>query len=210
MGELEEAEEPAREVRRRVPRPGGRRAAGAGHPPRGDPALDHHGGLRRPDPHHRQERPRGPAAARGHAGPRARLPGLRHAARADRQRRRDRRAARGHLLLLRRHAARARLRDEPVRRQGRGRRRAHRLLAAGCAEAGARRTPAAQVVFFAVGFETTAPANAMAVWQAAREGIGNFSILVAHVLVPPAIEALLELAQLPRAGLPRRRATSAP
>jgi hydrogenase expression/formation protein HypD len=48
-----------------------------------------------------------------------------------------------------------------------------------------------EVVFFAVGFETTAPANAMAVWQAEREGIGNFSILVAHVLVPPAMEAIL-------------------
>lgn len=48
-----------------------------------------------------------------------------------------------------------------------------------------------QVVFFAVGFETTAPANAMAVWQADHEGIENFSILVSHVLVPPAMEALL-------------------
>jgi hydrogenase expression/formation protein HypD len=48
-----------------------------------------------------------------------------------------------------------------------------------------------QVVFFAVGFETTAPANAMAVWQADRENLFNFSILVAHVLVPPAIEAIL-------------------
>jgi hydrogenase expression/formation protein HypD len=47
------------------------------------------------------------------------------------------------------------------------------------------------VVFFAVGFETTAPANAMSVWQAAREGLVNFSLLVAHVLVPPAIEAIL-------------------
>jgi hydrogenase expression/formation protein HypD len=55
----------------------------------------------------------------------------------------------------------------------------------------ARMNPTRQVVFFAVGFETTAPANAMAVWQAAREGTGNFSILVAHVLVPPAIEAIL-------------------
>lgn len=55
----------------------------------------------------------------------------------------------------------------------------------------ARQNPDRQVVFFAVGFETTAPANAMAVWQAAREGIENFSILVAHVLVPPAIEAIL-------------------
>ncbi len=55
----------------------------------------------------------------------------------------------------------------------------------------ARENPGKQVVFFAVGFETTAPANAMAVYQAHREGIQNFSVLVSHVLVPPAIEALL-------------------
>lgn len=55
----------------------------------------------------------------------------------------------------------------------------------------ARRMPERQVVFFAVGFETTAPANAMAVWQAARSGVTNFSILSAHVLVPPAMEAVL-------------------
>lgn len=55
----------------------------------------------------------------------------------------------------------------------------------------ARQQPERQVVFFAVGFETTAPANAMAVFQAREEGIENFSILVSHVLVPPAIEALL-------------------
>ena len=51
--------------------------------------------------------------------------------------------------------------------------------------------PARQVVFFAVGFETTAPANAMAVYQAKEAGITNFSVLVSHVLVPPALEALL-------------------
>lgn len=55
----------------------------------------------------------------------------------------------------------------------------------------ARQNPATQVVFFAVGFETTAPANAMAVLQAEREGLENFFILSAHVLVPPAIEAIL-------------------
>jgi hydrogenase expression/formation protein HypD len=55
----------------------------------------------------------------------------------------------------------------------------------------ARANPGRQVVFFAVGFETTAPANATAVWQAAREGLDNFSVLVAHVLVPPAMEAIL-------------------
>ncbi len=48
-----------------------------------------------------------------------------------------------------------------------------------------------EVVFFAVGFETTAPANAMAVWQASQKGLENFSILCSHVLVPPAMEALL-------------------
>ena len=52
--------------------------------------------------------------------------------------------------------------------------------------------PARQVVFFAVGFETTAPANAMAVAEAARRGIDNFSVLVSHVLVPPAMTALLD------------------
>lgn len=50
--------------------------------------------------------------------------------------------------------------------------------------------PDRQVVFFAIGFETTAPANAMAVHQAAQRGIDNFSVLVSHVLVPPAIEAI--------------------
>ena len=55
----------------------------------------------------------------------------------------------------------------------------------------ARENPGKQVVFFAVGFETTAPANAMAVFQAEREGVRNFSILVSHVLVPPAMEAIL-------------------
>jgi hydrogenase expression/formation protein HypD len=51
--------------------------------------------------------------------------------------------------------------------------------------------PEREVVFFGVGFETTAPATAMAVYQAARKGLKNFFLLVSHVLVPPAIEALL-------------------
>jgi len=55
----------------------------------------------------------------------------------------------------------------------------------------ARAQPDREVVFFAIGFETTAPATAMAVLQAEREGIENFSMLVSHVLVPPAIEAIL-------------------
>lgn len=51
--------------------------------------------------------------------------------------------------------------------------------------------PDREVVFFAVGFETTAPPNAMAVWQARQMGLANFSILTSHVLVPPAMEAIL-------------------
>ena len=61
----------------------------------------------------------------------------------------------------------------------------------------ARELPGREVVFFAVGFETTAPANALAVAQGEREGLANFSILVSHVRVPPALEAIL--------ASPRRR-----
>jgi len=56
----------------------------------------------------------------------------------------------------------------------------------------ARANPEKLVVFFAIGFETTAPANAMAVWVARAQGIRNFSLLVSHVLVPPAICGVLE------------------
>jgi hydrogenase expression/formation protein HypD len=56
----------------------------------------------------------------------------------------------------------------------------------------ARRNPQKEVVFFAVGFETTAPANAMAVWRARELGVRNFSVLVSHVTVPPAMTAILE------------------
>jgi hydrogenase expression/formation protein HypD len=52
--------------------------------------------------------------------------------------------------------------------------------------------PDRKVVFFAIGFETTAPPNAMAVWMARKRKLSNFSVLVSHVLVPPAIAAILE------------------
>jgi hydrogenase expression/formation protein HypD len=55
----------------------------------------------------------------------------------------------------------------------------------------AQENPGKQVVFFAVGFETTAPANAMSVLRAEHEGVKNFSILTSHVLVPPAMRAIL-------------------
>jgi hydrogenase expression/formation protein HypD len=59
----------------------------------------------------------------------------------------------------------------------------------------ARKNPGHEVVCFAVGFETTAPAWAMAVSQAKQSGITNFSLLIAHVLVPPAMEAILSSPQ---------------
>ena len=56
----------------------------------------------------------------------------------------------------------------------------------------ARDHPERDIVFFAIGFETTAPANAMAAYQADKEGLKNFSILCSHVMVPPAMAAMLE------------------
>lgn len=56
----------------------------------------------------------------------------------------------------------------------------------------AQENPDRQVVFFAIGFETTAPANALAVTRAKALGVANFSMLVSHVLVPPAITAVLQ------------------
>ena len=56
----------------------------------------------------------------------------------------------------------------------------------------ARNNPSNRVVFFGIGFETTAPANAMAVFRAKRECVANFSMLVSHVLVPPAMAAILQ------------------
>jgi hydrogenase expression/formation protein HypD len=55
----------------------------------------------------------------------------------------------------------------------------------------ARENPDRQVVFFGIGFETTAPANAMAVSLAAKDNLDNFSVLISHVLVPPAMEAIM-------------------
>jgi hydrogenase expression/formation protein HypD len=58
----------------------------------------------------------------------------------------------------------------------------------------ARENPTRRVVFFGIGFETTAPANAMALVQAKRLGVRNFSMLVAHVLVPPAVASIFQAA----------------
>ena len=139
-----------------------------------------------------QVRRRRTAAHRTHAGARPRLPGLRHPARTDRQGDRDRLATPGVIFCSFGDMLRVPGSEQgPAVGQGSRGRRPHRLLAARRPEDRAARIPAREVVFFAVGFETTAPANAMAVFQAAQQGIHNFSLLVSHVLVPPAMEAIL-------------------
>ncbi len=60
----------------------------------------------------------------------------------------------------------------------------------------AHKNPSKTVVFFAIGFETTAPANAMAVLQARQQGLTNFTVLVSHVTVPPAIASLMSTPDL--------------
>ena len=67
------------------------------------------------------------------------------------------------------------------------------------------KNPEKQVVFFGVGFETTAPANAMSVHLAKRRGLTNFSLLVSHVLVPPAIAAIMSSPGNQGPGFSRRR-----
>ena len=90
--------------------------------------------------------------------------------------------------------------------QGRGRRRAHRLLAARRARRSPRENPDRQVVFFAVGFETTAPANAMAVLPGARRRASRTSPLLCRTCwCRRPCEAILVVARQPRAGLPGRR-----
>jgi len=69
----------------------------------------------------------------------------------------------------------------------------------------AKQNPDKQVVFFAIGFETTAPANAMSIFQAKVQGLRNFSLLVSHVIVPPAISGILDSPDNSRAGVPRTR-----
>ena len=92
----------------------------------------------------------------------------------------------------------------PAERQGAGRRRAHGLLAARRGRSWRRSTRTSRSSSSPSGFETTAPGNAMAVYQARQMGLTNFSMLVSHVLVPPAMEAILSFARQPGAGLPRR------
>ena len=177
--------------------------AGRGHRPHRDPAVDDHGSLRRPDAHDRQVRHRPRPAAGGRAGPRPRLPGLRHVAGDDRPGPRDRLAARtsssarsatcsacparaATCLQLKSQGGDVRVVYSPLD--------AVNLAAA---------NPDRKVVFFAIGFETTAPPNAMAVWlaqQAAADELQRAGLARAGAADDHRDPAS---AGQPRAGLPR-------
>ncbi|MEZ5703324.1 MAG: hydrogenase formation protein HypD [Burkholderiaceae bacterium] len=73
----------------------------------------------------------------------------------------------------------------------------------------ARDNPDRQVVFFAIGFETTTPPTALVIRDAAREGLKNFSVMCSHVLTPPAIRAILDGASEEEFRRPRSKASSA-
>ena len=72
----------------------------------------------------------------------------------------------------------------------------------------ARQNPEREVVFFAIGFETTTPPTALVIDAAARQGVRNFSVMCNHVLTPPAIRAILDGATPTRAPRPRSKALS--
>ena len=92
--------------------------------------------------------------------------------------------------------------EQPVAAEGQGarRRRAHGLFAGRRAEDRARATRQREVVFFAIGFETTTPPTALVIKQAARLGLANFSVLCNHVLTPAAITHILESPEVRELG----------
>ena len=128
-----------------------------------------HGGLRRTHARDLEARARGSCPGRGRLPARPRLPGLRDPDGPGRRRDLPRRAARGHVHDLRGHGARPRRPRLAARGQGARRRRAHGLLAAGRARARTRE-PRHEIVFFAIGFETTAPATALTLLRAREAG----------------------------------------
>ena len=109
---------PRREVRRRIPRRRRGASPRTGRAPGGDPPMEDHGDLRWTNPLHRAVRPRPAPAGRDHPRPRTRLPRVRHPHRVHRPSTRSGLRPPSHLLLLRRHAARARLPRRPLLRQG--------------------------------------------------------------------------------------------
>ena len=156
------------------------------------PPLQVHGGLRRPHALDLQVRRRRPAARERRARARARLPGLRDPDGPRRRRHRDRARAGRDLHLLRRHDARARARTGSLleaKAEGADIRMVYSPLDALRI---AKQNPDREVVFFAIGFETTAPSTALTLKRAKAEGVPNFSCMCSHVTIVPPLRALLD------------------
>ena len=159
---------------------------------RARPPLQGDGGLRRPHALDLQVRRRRPAAGERRARARARLPGVRDPDGPRRRRHRRRPRAGRDLHLLRRHDARARLATARCSRP--------RPRAPTCGWSTRRSTrcgsprpnPDREVVFFAIGFETTAPSTALTLKRAKAEGVANFSCMCSHVTIVPPLRALLD------------------
>ena len=140
---------------------------------------------------HLQARRRGPAARRDRAGPRAGLPGLRDPDGPPGRCDLDRGAPRGDLHDLRRHDAGAG--DESSLLDAKARGADVRMVYSPLdALKIARENPDREVVFFAIGFETTTPSTALTVKRARVEGVRNFSLFCNHVTIIPAIRAILD------------------
>ena len=144
---------------------------------RAGPPLQGHGGLRRAHAHDLQVRRRRPAARERRARARPRLPGLRDPDGPRRRRHRRRARAGRDLHLLRRHDARARQPGTLLEAKAEG---ADIRMVYSPLDALriARENPEREVVFFAVGFETTAPSTALTLMRAKAEGMRNFSVLL--------------------------------
>ena len=153
--------------------------------------LDTDGGLRRANAQLAAAWHRGRVGWHRRADPRTWLSGVCDAVGSHRLCAATGPRGRRDISQLRRHASRAW--QPPVTAGGQSRGRTVRIVYSPLdAVQFAKQHPDEAVVFFAVGFETTAPATALAVKQAARDGVDNFSLLVAHVRVQPAMEALVE------------------
>ena len=158
-----------------------------------------HGSVRRSHAHHLPPRHRAPAARRGRAGARAGLSGVRDPDGPRRRRDVAGRAARCHLHDFRRHDAGPGLKGNLIEAKARG---ADVRFVYSPLDAlkVAVDNPDRQVVFFAVGFETTAPSTAVTLVRARELGVTNFTVFCNHVTIVPPIKAILESPDLRLSG----------
>ena len=179
-------------LRRRVPRSRCGASSRCSHHRAGERAvLQVHGGVRRTHPHDLSPRDRARVAGHRRARARSGLPGLRDPDGTSRRRHRSSRGAGRHLHIVRRHDAGARKRGNLLEAKARG---ADVRFVYSPLDALRLATehPDREVVFFAVGFETTAPSTAITLLRARELGVTNFQVFCNHVTIVPPIRAILE------------------